>query len=295
MVGPLDGMSEGRASLTSPSNPRVKAVVRLRNRAERERTGQTIVDGARELGRAIGSGVQLVEVFVCEPLAIGEEARATLDALAAAGAGWTQVGEVVLEKLAFGNRVDGIVAVVRPGSLSLGDLVLPPDPLVAVVEGVEKPGNLGAIVRSADGAGLDAVVAADARTDVFNPNAIRASLGTIFALPVVAARTTDAIAWLRERGIRIVTARVDATADYGDADLTGSLAIVLGSEADGLTAAWSGPGAGIQSVRLPMHGSGDSLNVSATAAVLFYESVRQRRLADRSTDRRPPLPLEGAR
>ncbi len=279
MVGPLDGMSEGPAGLTSPSNPRVKAVVRLRDRAERERTGQTIVDGARELTRAIGGGVQLVEVFVCEPLAIGEEARATLDALAAAGSGWTQVSEVVLEKLAFGNRVDGIVAVVRPGRLSLGDLVLPPDPLLAVVEGVEKPGNLGAIVRSADGAGLDAVVAADARTDVFNPNAIRASLGTIFALPVVAAGTTDAIAWLRERGLRIVTTRVDATTDYGDADLTGPVAIVLGSEAGGLTAAWSGPGAGIRAVRLPMRGSGDSLNVSATAAVLFYEAVRQRRRA----------------
>jgi TrmH family RNA methyltransferase len=268
-------MSDGPAGLRSPSNQRVKQVVRLRDRAERDRTGLTVVDGAREVRRAIAAGVELVEAFVHEPFATGEEARAALGALAAAGSGWTAVNEIVLEKLAFGNRVDGIVAVVRPHRLSLADLALPPDPLVAVVEGVEKPGNLGAIVRSADGAGLDAVIAADARTDIFNPNAIRASLGTIFARPVIAAGTADVLAWLRERGLRIVATRLDATIDYGDADLTGPLAIILGSEAGGLTAAWSGPG--IQAVRLPMLGSADSLNVSATAAVLFYEAVRQRR------------------
>jgi TrmH family RNA methyltransferase len=285
-------MSNGSASLTSPSNPRVKAVVRLRDRAERERTGQTVVDGAREVGRAIAGGVELVEAFVCEPLAIGDEARAALDALGSAGTGWTPVSEVVLEKLAFGNRVDGIVTVVRPRRLSLVDLALPSDPIVAVVEGVEKPGNLGAIIRSADGAGLDAVIAADARTDVFNPNAVRASLGTIFALPVLAAATGDVLVWLREQGLRIVTARVDATTDYFDADLTGPLAIVLGSEAAGLRADWAG--AGIQPVRLPMLGSGDSLNVSATAAVLFYEAVRQRRLAQPGAAPPPSEPAAGA-
>jgi len=284
----VDDVSDEAASLTSPSNPRVKAVVRLRDRAERERTGQTIVDGARELGRAIAGGVELVEVFVCDALATGGEARAALGALAAAGSGWVRVNEVVLEKLAFGNRVDGIVAVVRPHRLSLADLALPPDPIVTVVEGVEKPGNLGAIVRSADGAGLQAVIAADARTDLYNPNAIRASLGTIFSLPVLAAATTEVLAWLRERRFRIVTARVDAATDHFDADLTGPLAIVLGSEARGLTADWSG--LGIQAVRLRMQGSGDSLNVSATAAVLFYEAVRQRRQAPR----RQLGPPEGA-
>ncbi len=282
----------GSATLTSPSNPRVKAVVRLRDRAERQRTGHTIVDGAREVERAIAAGAAPVEVFVCEPLATGEEARATLDALAAAGSGWTPVNEVVFEKLAFGSRRDGIVAMVRPRRLSLADLVLPREPLVAVIEGVEKPGNLGAIVRSADGAGLDAVIAADAGTDPYNPNAIRASLGTIFALPVVAAETAEVLAWLRDRGLRIVVARVDSTTDYTDADLTGPLAIVLGSEAGGLTALWSG--AEIQAVRLPMLGTGDSLNVSATAAVLFYEAVRRRGPARRPTRHRAPRPPEGA-
>ncbi len=144
-------MRSGSAGLTSPSNPRVKAVLRLRDGSERERTGQTIVDGAREVGRAIAGGAELVEAFVCESLATGEEARATLDAVAAVGSGWTPVNEAVFEKLAFGSRSDGIVAVVRPRHWSLADLVLPPDPLLAVVEAVEKPGNLGAIVRSADG------------------------------------------------------------------------------------------------------------------------------------------------
>ncbi len=281
-------MRSGSAGLTSPSNPRVKAVLRLRDRSERERTGQTIVDGAREVGRAIAGGAELVEAFVCESLATGEEARATLDAVAAVGSGWTPVNEAVFEKLAFGSRSDGIVAVVRPRHWSLADLVLPPDPLLAVVEAVEKPGNLGAIVRSADGADLDAVIAADAATDAYNPNAIRASLGTIFALPVVEVPTREVLAWLRERGLRIVAARVDATTDYADADLTGPVAIVLGSETGGLTGHWSG--ADSQAVRLPMLGSGDSLNVSAAAAVLFYEAVRQRRAARR----RPLSPPEGA-
>jgi TrmH family RNA methyltransferase len=273
----VDRLSNGAEGLTSLSNPRVRAVARLRDRAERERTGLTVVDGAREVRRAIDGGVEIVESFVCEPMATGMEARDALRALAAAGSGWTPVSPVVLEKLAFGNRVDGIVAVIRPQRRTLTDLDLPPEPLVAVVEGVEKPGNLGAIVRSADGAGLDAVIAADARTDLFNPNAIRASLGTIFALPVLAARSADVLAWLQERGLRIVTARVDAATDYADADLSGPLAIVLGSEAQGLSPAWSGPG--VEAVRLPMLGSADSLNVSATAAVLFYEAVRQRRRA----------------
>jgi TrmH family RNA methyltransferase len=143
-----------------------------------------------------------------------------------------------------------------------------------VVEGVEKPGNLGAILRSADGAGLDAVVAADPRTDLYNPNAIRASLGTIFSLPLATASSAETLAWLRAHGIRTVVARVDATLLHTEADLRGPLAIVLGSEALGLTEAWSGPG--VVAVRVPMLGVADSLNVAAAAAVLFYEARRQR-------------------
>jgi TrmH family RNA methyltransferase len=139
---------------------------------------------------------------------------------------------------------------------------------------VEKPGNLGAVLRSADGAGADALIAADARTDPFNPNAIRASAGTVFTVPVAVATTEDALDWLRARGVRIVAARVDAETLYTDIDLTGPLAIAFGAEAQGLSGAWSTPG--IESVRLPMFGVADSLNVSVSAAIVLYEARRQR-------------------
>jgi TrmH family RNA methyltransferase len=147
---------------------------------------------------------------------------------------------------------------------------------VVVTEDVEKPGNVGAILRSADAVGADAVIAAGG-TDLFNPNVIRASVGTVFSVPVASAPAGDVAAWLRARGIRIVASRVDAAALHVESDLTGPLAIVLGSEAVGLSDAWRG--ADIDGVRLPMLGTADSLNVSAAAAVLLYEAWRQRRAA----------------
>ena len=262
--------------LTSTANPRVKAVVRLRDRRERDATGQALVDGVREIGRAMDAGVGIVEVFASASLATTSEARALLARLTAAGHRTTEVSEPVLVRIAFGDRTDGIVVVIRMPRPTLGQVRLPssPAPFIAVVEGVEKPGNLGAILRSADGAGLDAVVAADPRTDLANPNVIRASLGTIFARPVVAASTVDTLAWLRRSGLTIVAARVDGATDYAAQDLRGPVAIVLGAEAEGLSPAWLAPD--IRAVRLPMHGVADSLNVSATAAVLFYEARRQR-------------------
>jgi TrmH family RNA methyltransferase len=157
----------------------------------------------------------------------------------------------------------------------LEDLVLGDDPLVAVLERVEKPGNVGAVLRTADAAGVSALIVADPQTDLYNPNTIRASLGTIFTLPVAQATAEETLSWLRSRRLTVFTARVDATRPYTAADFRGPAAIVLGSEAEGLTSVWSG--AEIQAVSLPMRGAADSLNVSATAAVLFYEALRQRR------------------
>jgi RNA methyltransferase, TrmH family len=269
-------VSGGGELITSRANPRVRAASALRDRHERAARGLTLVDGAREIGRAIAAGVRVEEAFVCEELVRSDEARATLEALRAAGIEIVGVSPAAFERVAFGDRADGIVAIVRPPSTALADLGprLPPDPLVVVVERVEKPGNLGAILRSADGAGASAVIAADPRTDLWNPNVIRASVGTIFALPLAAAPTPDVIAWLRTCGIGIVAARVDATLAYDATDLTGPRAIVLGSEATGLSDAW---GAGeVVGVRLPMRGVADSLNVSSAAAILLYESRRQR-------------------
>jgi RNA methyltransferase, TrmH family len=266
--------SPPRRVLTSTANPRVKSAAALRDRRERDRTGLTLIDGAREVRRAIEAGVAVTEVFVCEPLLAGVDARIALDRLRAGATTIESVSEAVFAKLAFGDRAEGLVAVVRAPSTDLADLAVPAEPLVVVIEGVEKPGNVGAVLRSADGAGADALIAADPRTDLFNPNTIRASAGTSFTVPVATASSMAVLAWLRERGLRIVTARVDADRLYTDADLTGGIAIVLGTEVEGLSEAWVGPD--VDAVRLPMLGIADSLNVSVSAAVLLYEARRQR-------------------
>jgi TrmH family RNA methyltransferase len=259
--------------ITSLTNPRVKAAVRLRDRREREKTGRTIVDGAREILRALDAGVHVETAFLASELVRSPDAHAVADRLARRDT-TIAVSPQVLAKVAFGDRSDGIVAIVETPRLRLTDVTLPADPLIVVVEGVEKPGNLGAILRSADGAGVDAVIVADPLTDSFNPNAVRASLGTIFALPVVTATSEATLAWLSGRGIRVVATIVEASTPYTSADLTGPLAIVLGSEAGGLSAAWRTPE--VAGISIPMAGIADSLNVSVAAAVVLFEAVRQR-------------------
>jgi TrmH family RNA methyltransferase len=262
--------------IDSPQNPRIKAAVALRDRRDRERTGRMLIDGAREILRALRSGVAVEELFTCEELCHSSDCRAARDEARRRGVAETEVSERAFAKLAYGERAEGLVAVARAPSVGLDALAgrLPSDPLVVVLEGVEKPGNLGAILRSADGAGADALIAAGGGTDLFNPNAIRASVGTIFHVPVAAAPNADALAWLHDRGIRIIAARVDGARPYTDVDLRGPVAIVLGSEAEGLSDAWSG--ADVEAVNLPMRGIADSLNVSVAAAVLLYEARRQR-------------------
>jgi RNA methyltransferase, TrmH family len=259
--------------IASASNERVKAAVRLRDRDERDRTGLTIVDGVREIDRALDAGASVETAFVCEPL-LTATGQALVDRLAGSDGPALTTSETAFRKVAFGDRTEGVVAIVRQPRHALADLGLPAEPLVVVLEGVEKPGNLGAVLRSADGAGADALITAEPVTDLFNPNTIRASIGTVFSVPI-AAGTADAVRrYLAERAIRIVAARPDAATDYTAVDLTGAVAILLGSEARGLTDAWAGPD--VVPVRLPMAGIADSLNVSIAAAVLLYEARRQR-------------------
>jgi TrmH family RNA methyltransferase len=261
--------------LTSTKNPRVKAAASLRDRRARDESGLTLVDGSRELSRALAGGAQIVEVFVHEsPLDPG--ARDALARAADRGAAVTVVTGGVLDRLAYGDRSDGLVAVVRIPDLSLARLAarLPADPLLVVLEGVEKPGNLGAVLRSADAAGAHGVIVADPRTDPYNPNAVRASLGTMFTVPVAAAPSDEVRTWVADAGVRMLAARVGASIPWTEADLRGGIALILGSEADGLTDAWAGDA--ITAVSLPMLGAADSLNVSITAAVLLYEARRQR-------------------
>jgi RNA methyltransferase, TrmH family len=260
--------------ITSRQNARVKDAAKLRDRKARERQQRFVIDGAREIRRAVDAGVEIVEAFVCELSCLDDDARQTATRLRSTGAEFATVTEEVFEKLCFGDGRDGLVAVAATPRRSLDQITLPPAPLVAVLESLEKPGNVGAVLRSADGAGVDAVIVADPRTDLFNPNTIRASLGAVFGAGVCTATAAETLDWLRQRAIPIFTARPDATLDYTAADFRSGAAIVLGSEAEGLSAIWSVAHA--TAVRLPMRGAVDSLNVSAAAAILFYDAQRQR-------------------
>ncbi len=216
----------------------------------------------------------MLEAFICLPLCRSEGARRVAADLEKTGAACFEVSPSLFERLAFGQRAEGVLGVAQTPPVGLDHIVLPPCPLVAVVEGIEKPGNLGAVLRSADGAGLSAVLVADPRTDLFNPNTIRASLGTVFTMPVAVASAEEILAFLGRHCLAVYAARVDAPILYTQADFRQPAAIVLGSEAEGLSGRWQGEP--VQSIALPMRGAADSLNVSAAAAILFYEALRQR-------------------
>jgi TrmH family RNA methyltransferase len=268
--------------LTSVANPTVRAALALRERRERARTGLIVVDGAREIARALDGGVRIRQAFFDADAPDAADTAAVVDRLGTLGVVPIRIAGPARDRLVYGDRTGTLLAVGDAPSTDLsrvarvvGDAA---NPLVVVVEDVEKPGNLGAILRSADGAGATAVVAASGRrtaVDVWNPNTIRASLGTVFNVPLAVAPTAEVLAWLRASGMRVVAARLDATASHWDVDLGRPVAMVVGSEADGLTAAWSDPDLGC--VRIPMAGRADSLNVSVATAILLYEARRQRR------------------
>ena len=266
--------------VSSRQNPRFKAALALRDARERHDRGRILVDGAREIGRALDAGVPLRETWVAAERVRSPAAQALLLRLSAMGE-MVETTPPLLARLAYGDRDEGLVAVFEMPSADLAILAggLPERPCIAVMEQVEKPGNLGALLRSADGAGVDAVIAADPVSDVWNPNAIRASLGTIFSTPVATCTSGEALAFLREHGVGIFAARVEGAADYDAVDLTGSVALVVGAETSGLSEIWRGQD--VTTISIPMLGLADSLNVSTSAAVLFYEARRQRRASER--------------
>ena len=187
-----------------------------------------------------------------------------------------KVSGSLYERIAYRGSTEGVIALVRSRSLTLADLQLGEAPLVMVLERVEKPGNLGAVLRSADAAGVDAVIVCDPLTDLYNPNLIRSSIGAVFTVPCVACSSDECIAWLKDNGISILTAQLQDSSLYYDTNMTGPTAIVMGTEATGLTEAWRQ--AADAHIRIPMLGRLDSLNVSVSAAILLYEAVRQRTL-----------------
>ncbi|MGI4832906.1 MAG: TrmH family RNA methyltransferase [Janthinobacterium lividum] len=260
--------------ITSPQNPRIKEVLRLQEKsAERRRQGLTVVEGYRELRHAQLAGWRVAQLLLCSELA-GEALTQELQAAPPVGE-LLLVSAAVFAKLAVRERSDGVLAVLHTPQRTLVDLQLPANPLVLVLEAVEKPGNLGAILRTADAAPAHAVLVGDARTDLYNPNVIRASLGGIFTVPTVAAPMPEVLAFLRAKGIRTFAAALaEGARPYTAAHLAGPTALVLGTEADGLTPATRQ--ACDETVIIPMRGQLDSLNVSVAAAVLTFEAVRQR-------------------
>jgi TrmH family RNA methyltransferase len=262
-------------TLTSLQNPRAKQLVALRESRQRKKTGLTRVDGARELLRALESGIEPETVFVREDLEPAGELARALDLCRERGHALQPVTAAVYEKIRYGDRDEGISATIPWTPLSIGQTPAPDDAFWLVVEGVEKPGNLGALLRTADAAGVDAVLLADPACDPSNPNVIRASMGTLFTQPVVRSTTVETIDFLRGHGAAIVTLRPQAERAWHQASLSrGRVAVVSGAEDRGLTAPWRE--AATEDVVLPMAGHADSLNLAAATAILLYEVVRQR-------------------
>ena len=274
------------ADITSIQNPKIKHIALLQQKsAERRKSGLFIVEGQRELGHCLAAGYDIDSIYVLESqyesLFSDNATRATVDA-----DGNVSLGDIynkvkvntvtpqVYEKIAYRGSTEGILAVVKTKQHNLAGLKLPDNPLVIVLEGVEKPGNLGAILRTADAAGVDAVLVCDPLTDLYNPNLIRSAIGAIFTVPVATCTSEECISYLKDKGIKILTAQLQDSLLYYDQDMTVATAIVMGTESTGLTDIWRN--AADAHIRIPMLGKLDSLNVSVSTAVLVYEAVRQR-------------------
>ena len=261
--------------VSSAFNPKFKKLLALQEKSSLRRSdGLFVVEGRRETENLLEAGFVPETLFLCRELfplpdfLLEKAAGANPDLLV------VELPKALYAKAAYRESTDGVIAEVRCRDLSLEDLHLSENPLIVVLEAVEKPGNLGAVLRSADAAGADAVVICDPLTDLYNPNLIRASLGAAFTVPCVACTSGEAIAWLKHRGIRILTAQLQDSSLYYDVPMTGGTAIVMGTESTGLTDEWRR--AADAHIRIPMLGTLDSLNVSVSAAILLFEAVRQR-------------------
>ncbi len=261
-------------TISSTANPAIKSVIRLRKKSERAASGLILVEGAREISRALRGGIAVKELFLCPTIPPGEEGTALIDRLLRANTKITTVSKSVFAKIAYREGVGGIVAVAARPPTGLRFLPAGEDPLILAVDRVEKPGNLGAIFRSADGSGATGIIISDPAAEPGNPNVIRASLGTVFTVPCAVTGRREAIEWLRERGIAIIVTTPDGDKLYSDIDMKPPSAIVVGSEEAGVAPEWLE--AADFKARIPMLGSADSLNVSAAAALILYEALRQR-------------------
>lgn len=266
-----------RKRVDSPKNPLIKQLLRLRERRERERSGKFLIEGVREVERALAAGIPIEQVLLApelaRPEALALAATAERDALPV-----SELAAAAFARLSIRENPDGLMALAPTWRTDLGELELPDEPLLLVVDGVEKPGNLGALLRTADAVDADAVFVTGPGTDPFNPNVIRASMGSIFSRPLVTTTSEELRQFLGEHGVRVVATSPGAEKPFWDADLKGPLALILGAEHEGLGSSWLG--SAHARVHIPMAGMADSLNVATAGALLLYEALRQRRAAD---------------
>lgn len=260
--------------LTSLQNPKMKQALSLRDRKDRDEKGLFLIEGYRELLRFVESGGKPQELFYCPELFLGTNEQALIAKMSKAKALLYECSPSVMKKLSYRDRPDGLVAVARQEHFSLKDLQKSKIPFLVVAEAIEKPGNLGTILRSSDASGVDGLILCDRCTDIYNPNVVRASVGTLFTVPVFEASSSETIAWLKEQKIQIVAATPHAENEFTKTDFTGPLAIVVGTEQLGLSKLWMDK-ADIQ-VKIPMCGIADSLNVATATTLLLYEVLRQR-------------------
>lgn len=269
-------------NITSAQNPKIKELLALQEKSkERKKKGLFVVEGRRELLHCIEAGYEPFTLFLCPEIISSDDRReieqAIMDGNRTTGQRMPaviQVPQHLYDKVAYRGGTEGVIAEMYCKDMGLETLTLKENPLVVVLEAVEKPGNLGAVLRSADAAGADAVIVCDPLTDMYNPNLIRSSIGAIFTVPVATASTEECINWLKDKGIKIYTAQLQDSEWYYDTDMKGGSAIVMGTEATGLTDTWRM--AADAHIKIPMLGQLDSLNVSVSAAILLYEAVRQR-------------------
>lgn len=259
--------------LTSAQNPKIKQVVRLKDRKERDETSLFLIEGYREIKRAADSGISFHSLYICPEFFLGENEDALLRQTRCE---IFELPEHLFEKISYRDRPDGLIAIAHQMKKTLSDLALQKTPpLFVVAESIEKPGNLGTILRSADAVGASGVIVCDRCTDIYNPNVVRASVGTLFTIPVVEAKSPETLTWLKSHNIQVVAATPSASCEYTEAKLSGPLAIVVGTEQLGLTDLWM-QSADIQ-VKIPMRGVADSLNVATATTLLLYEALRQQR------------------
>lgn len=257
--------------ITSARNPKIKNIIKLQQKSsERQKQNLIVIEGLREIGLAIKSGMILKSVFYCSDIISNEDIEQELNFTGT----YFEISSDIYNKLAYRGSTEGIIALAEPRFNALNDLELRDNPLIIVLESVEKPGNLGAILRTADAANVDAVIISDPLTDIYNPNVIRSSVGCVFTNQVIACSSDETITWLKEKGIKSYAAALTATKNYHETDLAGPTAIIMGTEADGLTEKWLKNTD--KQIIIPMSGEIDSLNVSTSTAILVFEAMRQR-------------------